>query len=391
MPSELVFSWLLALADPTGLRPPLPDGRLLVADFTTLCDLADRHGVLASFLANFKHATSDATLRPCSAKHATQGEAESSGAASLRITRDGPGRIVRSPRTFAASKRADDATARALADAERRLVQQTGMVLILRRQTGELAAALAEAGVPAVVLKGTDFADRLYPRPGLRLFRDVDILVSESARAQADLCMERLGYRPTGASLKYASGYGECGWRRPEAPPAGRMAGGTVEIHWDLVNSPSLRRAVSVPFEALQTERPAPPHTGHMAGGLPRLSPTSMLLVAAVHGATSHAFDRLQVLYDVAQAVRGAAGALDEAWLAEAAARTGGALALTAALALANKVVAEPRCGELLARLRLPPTTRLWKPVLTRGVVLRAHAPRDGLRRQAFRELLKRQ
>jgi hypothetical protein len=116
-----------------------------------------------------------------------------------------------------------------------------------------------------------------------------------------------------------------------------------------------------------------------------------MLLGAAVHGATSHAFDRLQVLYDVTQAVRGAAGALDEAWLAEAAARTGGALALTVALALADKVVAEPRCGELLARLRLPPTTRLWKPVLTRGVVLRAHAPRDGLRRQAFRELLKRQ
>ena len=371
MPSELVFSWLLALSDPAGLRPgearpgrgeagpraALPDGRLRAANFATLCGLADRHGVLPSFLANLKQATSE----------------------------DGPGRIVRSPRTASAKRREDDATARALADAERRLVRQTGLAMLLRGQAAELVAALAESGVTALVLKGTDFADRLYPRPGLRLFRDVDILISESARARTDLCLERLGYQATAASLKYASGYGQCGWRRPEAH------GGTVEIHWDLVNSPSLRRAVSVPLEALQVERPAPPHTGRMAGGLSRLSPASMLLAAAVHGATSHAFDRLQVLYDVTQAARGAAGPLDEAWLAEAAKRTGAAFALEVALALAGEVVAEPQCGELLARLRLPRSTRLWKPVLTRGVVLRAHSPWDGLRRQAFRELLKRQ
>jgi len=358
VPSELVFSWLLALCDPTGPRASLPDGRLRAAPFATLCDLADRHGVLPSFLANLKQATAEG----------------------------GPDRIVPSAGAAAA-----DATARALANAERRLVRQTGLAMLLRSQAAELVAALAESGVPALVFKGTDFADRLYPRPGLRLFRDVDILISESARAQTDLCLERLGYRATAASLKYASGYGQCGWRRPEAPPAVRMAGGMVEIHWDLVNSPSLRRAVSVPLEALQVERPSPPHTGRMAGGLPRLSPASMLLAAAVHGATSHAFDRLQVLYDVTQAARGAAGPLDEAWLAEAAKRTGAAFALEVALALAGEVVAEPQCGELLARLRLPRSTCLWKPVLTRGVVLRAHSPRDGLRRQAFRELLKRQ
>jgi hypothetical protein len=359
VPSELVFSWLLALSDPAGLRPgeagpraALPDGRLRATAFATLCGLADRHGVLPSFLANLKRVTAEG----------------------------GPDRIVQSAGAAAA-----DATARAMADAERRLVRQTGLAMLLRDQAAELVAALAESGVPALVLKGTDFADRLYPRPGLRLFRDVDILISESARARTDLCLERLGYQATAASLKYASGYGQCGWRRPEAPPADRMAGGTVEIHWDLVNSPSLRRAVSVPLEALQVERPASP------GGLSRLSPASMLLAAAVHGATSHAFDRLQVLYDVTQAARGAAGPLDEAWLAEAAKRTGAAFALGVALALAGEVVAEPQCGELLARLRLPRSTGLWKPVLTRGVVLRAHSPWDGLRRQAFRELLKRQ
>ena len=346
MPSDLVFSWLLALSDPAGPRAALPDRRLRAANFAALCGLADRHGVLPSFLANLKQATAEG----------------------------GPNRLVQSAGAAAA-----DVTARALADAERRLVRQTGLAMLLRGQAAELVAALAESGVPALVLKGTDFADRLYPRPGLRLFRDVDILISESARARTDLCLERLGYQATAASLKYASGYGQCGWRRPEAH------GGTVEIHWDLVNSPSLRRAVSAPMEALQVERPASP------GGLPRLSPASMLLAAAVHGATSHAFDRLQVLYDVTQAARGAAGPLDEAWLAAAAKRTGAAFAIEVALALAGEVVAEPQCGELLARLRLPRSTSLWKPVLTRGVVLRAHSPWDGLRRQAFRELLKRQ
>ena len=380
MPSELVFSWLLALSDPArlrsaqggprrgeaGPRAALPDGRLRATAFATLCGLADRHGVLPPFLANCKQVTAE-------------GGAE---------------RIVRSPRTASAKRRAADATARALADAERRLVRQTGLAMLLRGQAAELVAALAESGVTAVVLKGTDFADRLYPRPGLRLFRDVDILISESALARTDLCLERLGYQATAASLKYASGYGQCGWRRPLDHARGRpelvegqpeAPGGTVEIHWDLVNSPSLRRAVSVPLEALQVERPASP------GSLPRLSPASVLLAAAVHGATSHAFDRLQVLYDVTQAVRGAAGPLDEAWLAEAAKRTGAAFALEVALALVGEVVAEPQCGELLARLHLPRSTCLWKPVLTRGVVLRAHSPWDSLRRQAFRELLKRQ
>ena len=106
--------------------------------------------------------------------------------------------------------------------------------------------------------------------------------------------------------------------------------------------------------------------------------------------ATSHGFDRLRLLYDVAQAVRGAAGPVDEAWLSAAAVRTGSALALETALHLAADVLPEPRCEDLLQRLNLPPASWLTRAALTRGTVLRAHAAVDGLRRQAFRELLKR-
>jgi hypothetical protein len=334
-------SWLAALADPAGPRPALPERRLPATDLSALLRLAEGHGVLPAVVANFKEVAG----------------------------RHGPERLVEAAPPAAAP--ADDP----LAEAERRLAQRTGMTMLLRHQAQEALAAMDRAAVPAVILKGTEFADRLYPHPALRLFADVDLLVPAAAAEPAACAMEGLGYQPSEASMKYEGGYGEQSWRRIGRP------GGTVEIHWNLVNSPTLRRAVSVALEDLALED---------VGGRRRLTAGSLLLIAAVHGATSHAFDRLQILCDVAQAARGTAGPLDEPWLAAAAARTGATLSLTTALRLAGAVLGDPRCGELAARLGLPQASWLSRVALTPAVVLRAHAPRDGLRRQAFREMLKR-
>jgi len=153
-----------------------------------------------------------------------------------------------------------------------------------------------------------------------------------------------------------------------------------VEIHWNLVNSPSLRRALSVTYEDLQLET----HQNR-----PRPSATATLLIAAVHGVASHGIDRLQLLGDVVQAVRGTAGTLDEAWLAQAVPQTGTGRTLATALALAHKVYGEPNCLNLMKRLGIE--RRAWPGnlLLTRGVVLRAHASRDSFRRQLLREFLK--
>ena len=131
--------------------------------------------------------------------------------------------------------------------------------MLLRRQAAEIAAALAADGVPAMVLKGPEFADRLYPQPAVRVFSDIDLLIPKTAGAAAEAVMRRLGYEPAASSMKYDEGYGERGWRRPKSP------GGLVEIHWNLVNSPTLRRMVSVELADLQVE-PAPDATSRLQG-----------------------------------------------------------------------------------------------------------------------------
>ena len=92
---------------------------------------------------------------------------------------------------------------------------------------------MAGHGIPAILLKGTEFADRLYSEPGLRPFRDIDIMVSKKALADAGTALADLGYQAQAAPvMKYAGGYGQHSWRLT----GGR--GATVELHWNLVNSP---------------------------------------------------------------------------------------------------------------------------------------------------------
>ena len=50
------------------------------------------------------------------------------------------------------------------------MIVRTGLTLALRRQLAQIGAALAERRLPACVLKGPEFADRLYPSPALRPF-----------------------------------------------------------------------------------------------------------------------------------------------------------------------------------------------------------------------------
>ena len=261
-------SLLLALADPRGpteAAAPSPPGP---ARLQQLLELADRHGVLAITLDNLKE-------------------------------------LVRRGDSRWSSHQPDPA---ACEWAHEQLRRRTVMSLVLRRQAQDLTARLHETGLPVIVLKGCDFADRLYAHPSLRPFTDVDLLIPERILPETRQVFKALGYQPVPVPMKHQTGYGEESWRLPNRP------GGMVEIHWNLVNSPSLRRALSVAYEDLQLET-------HL--GRPRPGAAAMLLIAAVHGVASHGIDRLQPLADVVQAVRGAAGTLDEAWLARAVPKTG--------------------------------------------------------------------
>lgn len=329
--------WLLTMADPAGpLRPP-PASPLSGRRIEAFWAAADRHGVLPAVLANLR----------------------------ALIGEQGAGRVCRD----------GAALEQMAAAAEERLIARAGLSLLLRHRLKGLMDALAARGLPAVVLKGVQFADRLYPDPALRPFTDVDLLAPPAFVTQVEATLEEMGYRPEPApQRKHSAGYGERTWCLPNAPT------GAVEVHWNLVNSPPLRRSVSVDFDELQLEQ---------SDGALRLTPASLLAVAAVHGATGHRFDRLQVLCDVCQAARGAAGALDEAWLAEFGRLTGAAQVMATALYLAGRALGEPRCEELRARLFGRLTGAGARLLLSPAVVLRSRRPLARLRRQLYREMLK--
>ncbi len=324
--------WLLALWDPRGPTQDLDWAAPSPAAQQALLELADRHGVLAIVMHHLKQRVQPANrLWPCFEPAAWEW-------------------------------------------GQQRLRRRAALCLALRQQAQQLAISLQRAGVPTLVLKGCDFADRLYPHPSWRPFTDVDLLIPHRLLAETQAVFGSLGYEPVASQMKYATGYGEESWRRPE------QLGGTVEIHWNLVNSPALREALSVAYEDLQVEQ---------YEQRSRPSAAAVLLIAAVHGVASHGLDRLQVLGDVIQAVRGMAGALDKVWLAQALARTGTDRTLATALALAEKLAEEPACGDLMAELGIERKAWPGKLLLTRGVVLRAHAPADSFRRQLLRQFLK--
>ena len=342
MSAPIREQWLLAMADPAGPRRPLPEGLLRPRELEPLWTAADRHGVLPAVVANLQAVVRDEGLSRVVA-------GEGAGAQCLEEM---------------------------LSAAQERLVSRTGLSLMLRRQLQAILAALSERALPAIVLKGPDFCDRLYPQPALRPFTDIDLLAPPEAVPQMEAALAALGYRPEAVpGRKHEGAYGEQTWRLPDKPA------GAVEVHWNLVNSPPLRRRVSVQFADLQLEQ---------AGGALRPSASSLLAIAAVHGATGHRFDRLQVLCDVCQAARGAAGELDEGWLRDFGQRTGSAEVMATALWLAGEALGEPRCGELRERLfdRLPGT--MSRLLLNPQVVLRSRRPLARLRRQLYRELLKR-
>jgi len=335
MRTSLFHAWLLALSDPEGRRE-IPSQPPAAGRWAALWERADYHGVLPAAVANAKRVL------------AARGELDLA------------------------------AMGHSLAGARDRLIARAALSMAIRSQIREIAAQFQAQRIPVAVLKGADFADRLYPDPSLRPFTDLDLLVSERMVGESEDAMARLGYVPQEASMKYQGGYGERSWVRP-----GRREG-TVEIHWNLVNSPTIRKGVSVTWEDLTLE--GSPETGE---GLRRPTPPARLLIAAVHAAASHGFDRLGPLYDVRLAAGRCESPADVDWLAGIARRTGAALSLAASLALAGRLFGDPACSRLQSAMLLP-RRGAWSVLLTPGVVLRGHWRLDSPRRQLFRELLKR-
>src|SRR3990172_5510558 len=170
--------------------------------------------------------------------------------------------------------------------AQRRWRAELVISLRLRRHANQLIEAFAAASIPAAIVKGIDFADHLYPQPNLRPTRDVDILIPRDDWTEAPRVLEALGHvkKPDPWTKHGASEYGEQCWRHRTSAEI------EIEVHWNLIRNPSLRRRASVRYSDL-----------NWAAGTknPCASAASRLVIAAVHATFTHQFDRLLLLCDI--------------------------------------------------------------------------------------------
>jgi hypothetical protein len=259
-------------------------------------------------------------------------------------------------------------------------LRDAGRTLALRVLAEQTVGALARAGIPCSILKGLDFATRLYPSPALRPFRDVDLLVPRDAYRDADQIIQSLGYKALEPERKYAADeYGQISYL---ANGAERWS---LELHWNLINSPSQRRRCSVAWEDLEFASQPPAE----AGGLHRLTPTSLLVLGSVHACVGHRFDSLQQLCDIRQICRGADGPVDAARLSDACRLLQCETPLAWALDLVARLFHCPATRELAAQCDF--SRRAIRPLrlLGRHTVMRPHTAASKLRRSLARIRLK--
>lgn len=164
----------------------------------------------------------------------------------------------------------------------------------LRRQLDQLLENLARGGIEAMLLKGArSFAVALYPDPGIRMFRDLDIVVQRDDVARAQAVLAALGY---GVATTYESGHNAVAeYTRPGDP-------GAVDLHVEIVDVPHLLGAAEM------WERSIPVTVGAVACRTP--SPTDAVLHHLVHaqihfrGAFYWGAVELRQLYEFAALVR---------------------------------------------------------------------------------------
>jgi len=328
--------WLIILSQPEYSSTNFPSKKLTPYQLDELVESADWHGVLPSVIKN---------LNKCSEDFSS-------------------GRIVDCKEH---SKVFSDIMCKAMSNFRKRAAIQ----MLLGFQEKQINEEFKKRKIPYMVIKGTQFATRLYESDSLRFSSDVDILVPKKVLTDAADVMLSLGYEPEDPDMKYSSDYGQAGWLRKKQP------GGKVEVHWNLVNSPTIRQGVSVTYEQLQLN------------GNGQVSPASILLIASVHAATSHCFDRLGLLVDILRSVRGIAGEIDLDWLKDTVKRTGATKLMSVAFSLTEKIFKEPLCRKLRKRMDIP-YMFLENIILSPSMVMRAHCGIDLARRKLFRELLKR-
>src|SRR5579884_131017 len=238
---------------------------------------------------------------------------------------------------------------------------------VIFRETARLARALAEAGIPFLVLKGVALALTVYPDPTLRHFADLDILVAPQDFQAACTVAEACGFKQEVKEVISRSHHIPYLYVCAEDIFSGTVAPEfdssltpellsrhghqfRVEIHHGLfcLLGGIVRNVDLAPFwqEAQKTALPD--------GTSVRLpSPEPMLVHLAAHAA-SHLYGRLLYPIDAAQVIHCYSTQIDWDWLIELASRCGESASVYRLMTLAQQFGAEIP-AQTLHRLREAP------------------------------------
>lgn len=326
--------WLPLLADPIGVDPEKVADCRFHGDPDYLLQSADAHGVLPIVLHNLK--TTDRIDFDTDVLERTE-----------NLLRD---RMVRS--------------------------------MILRKQRKEIEQAFLSQGISALLLKGEDFADRLYPYSSMRHFTDLDLLLPQTHFERARTALADLGYKPASTSWqKHADQiYGEEAWLREKST----IPYGNVELHWNLVASPSLQRSVSVRWDDLTGDDSEDRY------GIIEPDWNARLVITAVHAAVGHNFDRLTLLCDILQAVRCGFSSLETQKLKRQIVLTGTTYPLAVGLELTRKIFPCAEINTTFEKLGLRRPRLATRLLVDRWFLLGEETRLRTLRRKIFRASLKR-
>jgi len=174
--------------------------------------------------------------------------------------------------------------------------QAVAVELIRAAELRDVLAALAQAGLPVLLLKGAALAYTLYPEPHLRNRCDTDLLLPDrDAVEQAWRVFQTLGYqRPATATAAGELVSSELGCYKT----TGSGLIHALDIHWRWSNA-TLFAGVFTFAELAEAKVPIPALGPHAQG----LGSVHALLLACVHRMThrlqDNDIDRLIWLYDI--------------------------------------------------------------------------------------------
>ncbi|BCG57444.1 nucleotidyltransferase domain-containing protein [Paenibacillus sp. URB8-2] len=168
--------------------------------------------------------------------------------------------------------------------------KNTVQMLHLSGEMGRLADKLADAGIPALFLKGPVLAQDLYGDISLRTSRDLDFIVPIGKLAEAEALLVRLGYVE---EEEFETILGDWKWRQHHKTfhhPGNNIK---AEVHWRLNPAPSREPD----FDELWERR----GTSNLLGrNIHYLGPEDLFLFLSAHGAR-HGWSRLRWLLDIKQ------------------------------------------------------------------------------------------